>query len=97
MPDLATIGAVEATVTHGGRTTTMRRVCLRSSRVDAACFARAVRAHRAIDDSPHQPPGVGIEKDRARARRDNRPADLATIGRPALSQVWRAGRGKGAA
>ncbi len=89
MPGLAMIGEVEATTTRDGRTTTTRRFYLSSARLDAAGFARAVRAHWAIENSLHWVLDVGFDEDRARNRRDNGPENLATLRKLTLNLLRR--------
>lgn len=89
MPGLAMIGEVEATTTRAGRTTTTRRLYLSSARLDAAGFARAVRAHWAIENSLHWVLDVGFDEDRARNRRDNGPENLATLRKLTLNLLQR--------
>jgi predicted transposase YbfD/YdcC len=89
MPGLATIAEVEATTTRDGRTTTTRRFYLSSARLDAAAFARAVRAHWAIENSLHWVLDVGFDEDRARNRQDNGPENLATLRKLTLNLLRR--------
>ena len=87
MPGLATIGMVEATVTRDKRTSTQRRLCLSSARMDAVRFAAAVRAHWRIGNSLHWVLDTGFDEDRARNRHDNGPENLATLRKLALNVV----------
>ena len=89
MPGLAMIGEVEATTSRDGRTTTTRRLYLASARLDAAGFARAVRAHWTIENSLHWVLDVGFDEDRARNRRDNGPENLATLRKLTLNLLQR--------
>lgn len=89
MPGLAMIGEVEATTTRDGRTTTTRRFYLSSAKLDAAGFARAVRAHWAIENSLHWVLDVGFDEDRARNRRDHGPENLATLRKLTLNLLRR--------
>jgi predicted transposase YbfD/YdcC len=89
MPGLAMIGEVEAATTRDGRTTTIRRFYLGSARLDAAGFARAVRAHWAIENSLHWVLDVGFDEDRTRNRRDNGPENLATLRKLTLNLLQR--------
>ena len=89
MPGLAMIGEVEATTTRDGRTMTTRRVYLSSAKLDAAGFARAVRAHWAIENSLHWVLDVGFDEDRARNRRDHGPENLATLRKLTLNLLRR--------
>jgi predicted transposase YbfD/YdcC len=84
------IGEVEATTTRNGRTTTVRRFYLGSAQLDAAAFARAVRAHWAIENCLHWVLDVGFDEDRARNRRDNGPENLATLRKLTLNLLQRA-------
>ena len=89
MPGLAMIGEVQATTTRDGRTTTTRRFYLSSARLDPAGFARAVRAHWAIENSLHWVLDVGFDEDRARNRRDNGPENLAILRKLTLNLLRR--------
>jgi predicted transposase YbfD/YdcC len=91
MPGLATLGMIEATTTRDGHTNTLRRFYLSSARLDAAAFARAVRAHWRIENSLHWVLDVGFDEDRARNRRDHGPENLTTLRKLALN-VLRAAR-----
>ncbi len=64
---------VDATVTRDGKTSTLRRFYLSSTRLDAAAFAATVRAHWRIEHSLHWVLDVGFDEDRARNRCDNGP------------------------
>ncbi|MCK8788047.1 ISAs1 family transposase [Roseomonas sp. NAR14] len=86
---LAMIGEVEARVTRDGLTSTTRRLYLASARLDAAAFARAVRAHWAIENSLHWVLDVGFDEDRARHRRDNAPENLAILRKLTLNLLQR--------
>jgi len=52
MPGLASIGMVEADVERNGKTSISRRYYLSSAKLSAQSFARAVRAHWAIESAP---------------------------------------------
>jgi predicted transposase YbfD/YdcC len=49
-PDLAMVATIEAEVERHGKTTTARRYCLSSAKLEPAQFARAVRAHGGIEN-----------------------------------------------
>jgi predicted transposase YbfD/YdcC len=85
LPGLAAIAEVEATVTRGRRTSTTRRLHLPSARLDAAAFARAVRARWAIENGLHWVLDVGFDEDRARNRKDNGPENLSILRKLALN------------
>jgi predicted transposase YbfD/YdcC len=85
MPGLAMIGMVEATVTRGGETTTIRRFYLSSTAMGAVTFAAAVRAHWRIENCLHWVLDVGFDEDRARNRCDHGPENLTILRKLALN------------
>ena len=85
MPALATLAMAEAHVERDGRTSTVRRYCLSSAALSAERFATAVRAHWRTENSQHWVLGTTFDEDRARARRDHGPENLAVLRRLALN------------
>ena len=85
LPGLATLACVEATRTEAGRTTRSTRYHLSSARLTPETFARAVRAHRAIENGLHGILDVTFDEDPARNRRDNGPENLAILRRLSLN------------
>jgi predicted transposase YbfD/YdcC len=85
MPDLATIACVEADRIVGDKTTRATRYYLSSAPLSAERFARAVRAHWAIENSLHWVLDVTFDEDRARNRKDNGPENLAILRRLTLN------------
>ncbi|MBW7860854.1 MAG: ISAs1 family transposase [Rhodocyclaceae bacterium] len=82
MPGLATLACVEAS--RDGAPP-VRRYYLSSAVLTPEQFARAVRAHWAIENSLHWVLDVTFDEDRARARKDNGPENLAILRRLALN------------
>lgn len=85
MPGLATLACVEAERVEDGRTTRATRYYLSSARLTAERFARAVRAHWAIENSLHWVLDVTFDEDAARNRADNGPENLAILRRLTLN------------
>jgi predicted transposase YbfD/YdcC len=95
IPGLATLACVEATRTErdgtaAGRTSTSTRYYLSSAPLTPERFARAVRAHWAIENSLHWVLDVTFDEDRARNRRDHGPENLAILRRITLNLLNRA-------
>ena len=85
MPDLATIGLVEAEVVRDGQTSRSRRYYLSSATLDPPAFAAAVRAHWGIENGLHWVLDTTFDEDRARNRKDHGPENLATVRKLALN------------
>lgn len=85
MPGLACLAMVEAQVEEGGRTSLARRYYLSSARLSPGTFAAAARAHWAIETSLHWVLDTAFDEDRARARKDHGPENLAVVRRLALN------------
>lgn len=85
MPGLATTKMAEATVTRGGKTSTLRRCYLSSARLDAQPFAAAVPAHWCVENSLHWVLDVDLDEDRTRSRYDHAAENLATLRKLALN------------
>ena len=84
-PDLAAIGMVEAEGERDGQTTGARRFFLSSAPLSAAFFARAVRAHRGVENRLHWVMDVVFDEDLMRLRTDQGPANMATLRHRALN------------
>ncbi len=84
-PGLATLACVEATRSDAGGISVSTRYYLSSSRLTPEAFARAVRAHWAIENPLHWVLDVTFDEDRARNRRDNCPENLAILRRLTLN------------
>lgn len=90
LPGLATLACVEASRTEAGRTGISTRYYLSSARLTPEAFARAVRAHWAIENGLHWVLDVTFDEDRARNRRDNGPENLAILRRLTLNLLNKA-------
>ena len=86
-PGLAVVGMVEAAVERAGTTSIARRYYLSSMPLDAATFARAVRAHRGIENRLHWVLDVVFRDDLARLRTRHGPENMATIRHMAINLV----------
>ncbi|MGC9458107.1 MAG: ISAs1 family transposase [Halothiobacillaceae bacterium] len=82
MPGLVTLACVEAQRDDGPVST---RYYLSSRRLSAEAFARAARAHWAIENSLHWVLDVSFDEDQARSRADNGPENLAILRRLTLN------------
>lgn len=78
-PGLAMIGMVEASIERDGKTSLAKRYYLCSAKLDAAQFARAVRAHWGVENRLHWVMDVVFHDDLMRLRTRNGPANMATI------------------
>ena len=91
LPGLATLACVEATRAKAdGHTSRATRYYLSSARLSPEAFARAVRAHWAIENALHWVLDVTFDEDRARNRRDNGPENLAILRRLTLNLLNKA-------
>ena len=86
-PGLAAIVMVEAEVERDGKTSTARRYYLSSTQLDAATFARAVRAHWGIENRLHWVLDVVFRDDLARLRTGHGPENMATVRHMAMNLV----------
>ena len=93
-PGLKAIGKVTAVREQDGRTTAATRYYLLSRPLSAARFLAVVRAHWQIENCLHWVLDVVLDEDRARARKDHAPENLARLRRFALN-VLRANRDQG--
>jgi predicted transposase YbfD/YdcC len=89
-PGLAVIAMVEAEVERDGETSTARRYYLSSAQLDAATFARAVRAHWGIENRLHWVLDVVFHDDLARLRTGHGPQNMATVRHMALNLIRQA-------
>lgn len=78
-PGLAMIGMVESRVERGGTIAHERRYYLASARLDAATFARAVRAHWGVENRLHWVLDVVFHDDLARLRTGHGPENMAIV------------------
>jgi predicted transposase YbfD/YdcC len=85
MPELTTIGMVEAETTREGQTSRSRRYYLSSAALNPQAFAEAVRAHWGIENSVHWVLDTTFDEDRARNRKDHGPENLAMLRKLALN------------
>jgi predicted transposase YbfD/YdcC len=85
MPQLATIGMVEAEVERDGRSSIARRYYLSSATLTGEAFAAAVRAHWGIENAVHWVLDTVFDEDRARNRKDHGPENLAILRKLALN------------
>ena len=81
---------VEAEVERDGETSTARRYYLSSAQLDAATFARAVRAHWGIENRLHWVLDVVFHDDLARLRTGHGPQNMATVRHMALNLIRQA-------
>lgn len=89
-PGLAAVAMVEAEVERNGKTSIARRYYLSSAQLDAATFARAVRAHWGIENRLHWVLDVVFHDDLARLRTGHGPENMATVKHMALNLVRQA-------
>ena len=85
LPGLATLAMVEAEVIREGRATVSRRYYVSSAKLSPAAFAKAVRAHWAIENSLHWVLDMTFDEDRARNRKDHGPENLTILRKLALN------------
>jgi predicted transposase YbfD/YdcC len=78
-PGLVLIGMVEAETEREGKTTRERRYYLSSTKLDAATFARAVRAHWGIENRLHWMLDVVFNDDQTRLRTGHGPENMAVV------------------
>ncbi|MGH6921899.1 MAG: ISAs1 family transposase, partial [Geminicoccaceae bacterium] len=93
-PGLRAVGKVTAAREQDGATTTATRYYLLSRPLPAARFLAIVRAHWQIENRLHWVLDVVMDEDRARARKDHAPENLARLRRFALN-VLRANQDQG--
>jgi len=89
-PDLAMIGMVESETERDGRTERERRYYLCSAKLGAEPFARAVRAHWAIENRLHWTLDVVFRDDLARLRTGHGPQNMAVVKHFALNLLRQA-------
>ena len=93
LPGLASLGMIEATVTRGAETTTRRHYHLSSRVLDAEAYLAAARSHWAIENGLHWVLDMTFDEDRARARKDHGPENLAIVRKLALNLLQKARTG----
>ncbi len=86
-PGLAMIAMVEAETERGGKTSHERRYYLCSAKLDAATFAKAVRAHWGIENRLHWVLDVIFRDDLARLRTGHGPQNMAVVKHFAVNLV----------
>jgi predicted transposase YbfD/YdcC len=84
-PGLAAVARIEASRTVGDKTTTHDSYVLLSKRFSAAQVLDIVREHWSIENSLHWSLDVVFQEDLSRTRKDNAPANLATMRHLALN------------
>jgi predicted transposase YbfD/YdcC len=84
-PGLAMIGMVESRTERLGRSEHTRRYYLSSNRLDAATFARAVRAHWGVENRLHWVLDVVFHDDLARLRSGHGPQNMAIVKHMAIN------------
>ena len=89
-PGLQAIAMVEAEVERDGKTTIARRYYLCSAQLDAAFFARALRAHWGIENRLHWVLDVVFRDDLARLRTGHGPENMAAVRHMAMNLVRQA-------
>lgn len=90
MPGLACLAMVESSVERDGHTSRSVRYYLSSAKLTPERFASAVRAHWGIENGLHWVLDTAFDEDRARARKDHGPENLAVIRKLALNVLQRA-------
>jgi predicted transposase YbfD/YdcC len=90
LPGRKTLALVEAEVTRDGKTSLSRRNYASSAALTAQAFADAARAHWSIGNSLHYVLDTTSDEDRARARKDHGPENLAILQKPALNLIQNA-------
>ena len=81
------VGMVESERTVDGKTSVERRYYIGSIGTDAACFARAVRAHWGIENTLHWSLDMTFREDECRVRQPAAREDLAVLRHIALSRL----------
>jgi predicted transposase YbfD/YdcC len=89
-PGLAMIGMVESETERGGKTSRERRYYLSSAKLDAATFARTVRAHWGIENRLHWALDVVFKDDLARLRTGHAPENMAVVRHMAMNLLRQA-------
>ena len=89
-PHLTMIGLVESQTERNGRVQHERRYYLGSAKLDAATFARAVRAHWGIENNLHWTLDVVFCDDLARLRTGHGPENMAVVRHMALNLLQQA-------
>jgi predicted transposase YbfD/YdcC len=89
-PGLAMIGMVESETERGGKTTRARRYHLGSTKLGAASFARAVRAHWGIENRLRWVLDVVFGDDLTRLRTGHGPTNMAVVRHMAMNLLRQA-------
>jgi predicted transposase YbfD/YdcC len=84
---LRSMAVVQSRRQIGTKTTTERRYFISSLSPEASKIAKAVRAHWGIENSLHWVLDMAFNEDRARARKDHSPNNLATLRHIALNLI----------
>jgi predicted transposase YbfD/YdcC len=86
-PALAALAMVESRTERDGRVSTARHYYLTSAPLAAATFARAVRAHWAVENNLHWIMDVVFHDDLMRLRTGHGPANMAVIRHAAINII----------
>lgn len=81
------IGMVESIRTENGHTSKETRYFILSFFTTIALFAQCVRGHWSIENSLHWILDVAFREDQSRIRKDNTPANMATIRRVGINMI----------
>lgn len=84
-PGLAMIGMVASETTRGGKTETVRRYYLCSTKLTAAAFAGVVRAHWGVENRLHWVLDVAFDEDQCRLRTGNGPETMSIVRHMAMN------------
>jgi predicted transposase YbfD/YdcC len=82
---IGSIGMVESSREEKGETAIERRFFVPGLEADAELFAKGVRGHWGIENSPHYVLDVAFGEDGSRLRKDKGPENMAILRKPALT------------